>query len=338
MSFCLLMNSPKGQKMKNEILFLLICLFCLAAEAQEKTGIAIDPSADNVAALFTMTNEEGRIRNLDLMESVFKDGSLGFKSERNHNVSSPFIYKRLTELAAGLESGATLLLYFNSHGGGSGNGFMMTSQGGSFKFSKALEALGKSGRPIRRLIFLVDTCHAEGSIQDSLKQDGDLLKNIQTAKPTSFLPELPSSYSREALPFISFFTNAVQVEQISRGRKFFQTQYEVDYGEDSGVYEEILIISSSSVEDLSVRGAFASRFASTFKTVKEDPNVTVGEFLKKFALSHGKSGQQPHYKILPDNSMFGELLLGPAPPQMIPILDHTGRGGLSHNFIPLPSK
>ena len=324
--------------MTNKVAFVLICLFCLRAVAQEKTGIAIDPSANNVAALFTMTNEEGRIRNLDLMESVFKDGSLGFRSERHHNVSSPFIYKRLAELSGSLDSGATLLLYFNSHGGGSGNGFMMTSQGGSFKFSKALEALGKSGKPIRRLIFLVDTCHAEGSIQDSLKQDGDLLRNIQTAKPTSFLPELPSSYSKEALPFISFFTNAVYVEQISRGRKFFQTHYEVNYGEDSGVYEEILIISSSSVEDLSIRGAFASRFASTFKAARQDSNVTVGEFLKKFAMSHGKSGQQPHYKILPDNRMFSELLLGPAPSQKIPIMDHTGPGVFDTNFIPLPSK
>jgi hypothetical protein len=328
----------KKRKHMNRFLAIFLFLFCFAANAQEKTGIAIDPSANNVAVLFTMTSEDGRIRNLELMESVFKDKTLGFRCERHHNVSSPFIYNKLTDTAKALDSDATLLLYFNSHGGGSGNGFIMTAQGGSFKFSKALEALGKSGRPIKRLIFLVDTCHAEGSIQDSLKQDGDLLRNIQMAKPTSFLPELPSSYSKEAMPFISIFTRTVYVEQISRGRKFFQTTYEVDYGEDSGVYEEILIISSSSVEDLSIRGAFASRFASTFKSVRDDRSVTVGGFLKKFALSHGSSGQQPHYKVLPDNRMFGELLFGPSPAQRIPILDHGGRGKFDMNFIPLPSK
>lgn len=320
----------------NKSLTILLILICGIAKGQEKTGIAVDPSANNLAVLFTMTDEDGRIKNLELMESVFKDKSLGFKCERHHNVSSPFIYEKLTELASKLEPGATLLAYFNSHGGGSGDKFGMSAQGGSFKFSKALEALGSPGRPIRRLIFLVDTCHAGGSIQDSLKQDGDLLRSISAAKPTSFLPELPSSYSREVLPFISVFTNSVRVEKVDRGQKFFQTQYEVDYGQNSGVYEEILIISSCSVEDLSVRGTFASRFASSFKSVGEDKNMTVGEFLKKFALSHGQSGQQPYYKILPNENMFNELLFGPFPAQRIPILDQSGKKTIDYNFIPIP--
>jgi len=265
------------------------------------------------------------------MESIFKDGSLGFSSaQRHHNVSSAYIYSKMTELASALDEDATLLLYFNSHGGGSGDRFGMTAQGGSFKFSKGLEALKKSGKTIRRLIFLVDTCHAEGSIQDSLKQDGELLRGIQTAKPTSFLPELPSSYSRKELPFISVFMNA-----IPGTAKNFDAA--IDYGEDSGVYEQILIISSSSVEDLSVRGAFAVRLANTFKSVRGDKEITVGEFLKRFAESHGKSGQQPHYKILPNNSMFSEALFGPSFAQTIPIKDWTRSGEkFGASYIPLP--
>lgn len=318
--------------MMNKAVFTLACLVCLTASAQEKTGIAIDPSADNVAALFTMTNEEGRIRNLDLMESIFKDGSLGFSVKRHHNVSSAYIYSKMNELASSLDENATLLLYFNSHGGGSGDRFGMTAQGGSFKFSKGLDALKKSGKTIRRLIFLVDTCHAEGSIQDSLKQDGDLLKSIQTARPTSFLPELPSVYSRKELPFISIFLNGIPGTMQS-----FDAA--IDYGEDSGVYEQILIISSSSVEDLSVRGAFAVRLASTFRSVRGDKEITVGEFLKRFAESHGKTGQQPHYKILPDNSMFSEKLFGPAFPQTIPIKDWSATGEkFGVNYIPLPPR
>jgi hypothetical protein len=319
--------------MNKKLAILFFFFLSAAAAAQEKTGIAINPGVKNVAALFTMTDEGGRLRNLELMESIFADKSLGFESERHHNVSSPYIYSRMTQLASELEDGATLLLYFNSHGGGSGDRFAMTAQGGSFKFSKALDALKKSNKTISRLIFLVDTCHAEGSIQDSLKQDGELLKNIKTAKPTSFLPELPSAYSRNELPFLSVFLNTA--EQIVNGKKVFDAQ--IDYGEDSGVYDEILIISSSSVEDLSVRGAFASRLASTFKSIKNDRTVTVGEFLKKFAESHGPSGQQPHYKILPNNSMFGELLFGPWFVQTIPIINFGKREEFDINFIPVPN-
>lgn len=323
--------------MRFAFIFLTLFLTCSLTHGQERTGFAINPSANNIAALFTMTNEEGRVRNLDLMESIFKDGSLGFSVQRHHNVSSPYIYSKMTELASELDENATMLLYFNSHGGGSGDRFGMTAQGGSFKFSKGLEALKKSGKKIRRLIFLVDTCHAEGSIQDSLKQNGELLKNIKMSQPTSYLPELPSSFSESKLPFISVFIDPVI--KTENGMRFSEIRSKIDYGEDSGAYEEILIISSSSVEDLSVRGAFASRLATTFKSVRGDKEITVGEFLKKFAESHGKSGQQPHYKILPNNLMFSETLFGPTFAQTIPIKDWAnGSEKFGNNYVPLPVK
>lgn len=316
-------------------LFLLFCLMPAAA-AQENAGLSVDPSAENVAALFTMTDEGGRLRNLQLMEGVFKSGSLGFSSQSHHNVSSTFIYSRLEELARSLPEGGTLLVYLNSHGGGSGDRFAMTAKGGSFKFSKALDAMGRSGRRIRRLILLVDTCHAEGSIQDSTGGDGELLRNLKMAAPTSTLPELPSSFSSKEMPFIAPFVKFVPTEAKFRGQTVMRPV--LDYGEESGVYDEMLIISSSSVEDYSIRGVFAERLASTFRKVEGKSGVTVGEFLKLFADSHGKTGQQPHYKVIPDDSMFGELLFGPWPAQMLPIKDHTGSGSLLPEFIPVPRR
>lgn len=324
--------------MRISLVFILTFIQCATVAAQDKTGMAIDPSANNVAALFTMTNEGGRLRNLELMEGVFKDGSLGFSCQRHHNVSSGYIYSKLESLAAELEEDATLLLYFNSHGGGSGDRFAMTAQGGSFKFKKALEALGRPNKMIKRLIFLVDTCHAEGSIQDSVGQDGELLKQIKTAKPTDFLPELPDRYSSDLRPFTSVFLETAETDA-PNGRKIMKIMPDIDYGQDSGVYEQILIISSSSVEDLSIRGVFASRFASAFNSVKEDDSVTVGQFLKRFANSHGQSGQQPHYKLLPEDDMLSELLFGPWPAQTIPILDvATGNKKRNSSEIPIPKK
>jgi hypothetical protein len=302
------------------LLFFIFLLPAIPVFSQEKTGFAIDPNANNVAALFTMTDEDGRERNLDLMQSIFADGSLGFDYERHHNVSSKFIYNKLTELSSKLESDATLLLYFNSHGGGSGNRFAMVASDSSFKFSKAIEALGKSGRKIKRLIFLVDTCHAAGSIQESLKQDGELLKNLQSATPTNYLPEISNNVRTKELPFIGIFTTKNQ---------------KLDFGQDSGVYDEILIISSSSVEDLSMRGAFASRMAITFQKVKQNEQITVGEFLKLFAESHYNSGQQPYYKILPNKSMFSEFLFGTHMSRMIPIKNWGKKSNLE-NLIEIP--
>ena len=303
------------------LIFIFALLLANSCFAQEKTGFAVDIEANNVAALFTMTNESGRVRNLDLMESVFKDGSLGFDAQRHHNVSSPYIYEKLKEMAENLDSNATLLLYFNSHGGGSGNGFAMTAQGGSFKFSKALESLKKSNKKIRRLILLVDTCHAQGSIQDSINQNGDLLRDIQVAKPTKYLPELPEKFSSNELPFMSIFID----------------ENKVSYGQDSGVYEEILIISACSVEDLATRGIFADRLARTFEIVKKNKEITVKEFLKKFADSHYKSGQQPYFKALPDNSILEEFLFGPFAAQKIPIVNNQGDiQKFNLDYIPIP--
>lgn len=322
----------------NRLVAVICLLSCAAASAQEKTGIAIDPSAKNIAVLFTMTDEGGRLKNLELMESVFKDGSLGFSCERHHNVSSEYIYNHLTGLASKLDEGATLLLYFNSHGGGSWDKFGMTAKGGSLKFKKVLEALGKPNRPIKRLILLVDTCHAEGSIQDSVGQDGELLKQIKTAKPTEFLPPLPDKYDYRSRPFTSIFLETAETDG-PRGTKVLKISPNIDYGLDSGVYEQMLIISSSSVEDLSIRGVFAARFASAFQASKGNNSITVSQFLKKFAESHGQSGQQPHYKLLPDEEMFSELLFGPWPAQTIPVLDfRTGKKEKDVSLIPIPSK
>lgn len=309
-------------------------LFCLPLNAQETTGFAVDPGANNVAALFTMTDEGGRLKNLELMESVFKDGALGFKCERHHNVSSSYIYGKLTELASGLGKDSTLLLYFNSHGGGSGDRFGMTAQGGSFKFSKAIEALKKSNKKIRRLIFLVDTCHAEGSIQDSLKLDGELLREIKSASPTRYLPEISEEFSIKQFPFTSFF---VDYNRVNKEYVIKVSQGKINFFENDGVYEEILIISSCSVEDLSIRGVFAKRMADTFSIVKGNKSITVEQFLKIFADSHSGGGQQPHYKILPDKSMLKELLFGPWPAQKLPIRNYGKKQDFSIDYVLIPS-
>lgn len=314
--------------------FFILFISINYVNAQEIAGFAVDPGANNIAALFTMTNENGRIENLELMESVFKDKSLGFECERHHNVSSPYIYEKLTDLSSRLEKESTLLLYFNSHGGGSGDRFAMTAEGGSFKFSKALEAIKKSGKKVRRLILLVDTCHAAGSIQDSLKQDGELLKNIKYTEPTNYLPEISDNFLIKELPFTSFFVDYKRVGS------FYITsspKEKINFFDDEGIYEEILIISSCSVEDLATRGVFANRLAKTFSEIRSDKMVTVEGFLKKFAESHSKSGQQPYYKILPNKKMLRELLFGPYPAQKVPIKNHGKKQDFDIDYILIPS-
>lgn len=308
--------------MRKIICFLLVFLVTENVFSQENTGFAVDPTENNIAGLFTMTDEAGRTRNLDLMDSVFKDGTLGFKPEKHHNVSSSFIYNSLTDMASRISDNGTLLLYFNSHGGGSGSRFIMVASGGNFKFSKALQAISKS-KMVKRIIFLVDTCHAAGSIQESLKEEGELLRNIQIATPTKFLEELPEKYAPRFRPFLGIF-------DYHDGK--------IDFGQDSGAYEEILIICSSSVEDLTTRGVFAYRMFNTFNAAKNNSEITVGEFLKNFADSHGKSGQQPYYKVLPNKDMFNELLFGPFGAQKIPIKNHAKDGlkDFNQKYIILP--
>jgi len=306
------------------LIIFIVLIFSSPIFAQDKTGFAIDINANNIAGLFTMTDENGRLRNLDLMEGVFKDGSLGFKAERYHNVPSNFIYSKMADMASKLDGNGTLLLYLNSHGGGSGNRFIMSSSDGNFRFSKAIAAIAKV-KTVRRLVFLVDTCHAAGSIQESLKEDGQLLRDIQIATPTEYLPEMPDRFSFKIKPFAGIFS---------------LKNDEIDFCEDSGAYEEILIISSSSVEDLSTRGVFASRLSSTFNAVKEDKEITLAQFLKKFADSHGKSGQQPYYKVLPNRSMLSEFLFGPLAVQQIPVKNYSSDGlkDFPPNYILYPAK
>ena len=306
--------------MKTLIYFLAIFLLIsssLFAEVQE-TGLSFDQNEISVAGLFTMTNEGGRLKNLELVDGIFSDGKLGFKAEKYHNVGSVEIYKKISELTGKLSSNGTLLLYLNSHGGGSNQNFAMTAVGGSFKFSKALKAIA-SVKKVKRLVVLIDTCHAAGGIQEGFDANGELLRNIQGVKPT-FLPELPKQYKGVTRPFIGIFD--------------ILKDNNIDYGEDSGAYEEALIISSSSVEDLSIRGVFASRLKIAFDKVKNNRDTTVGQFLKIFADSHSQSGQQPYYKVVPNKNMLSELLFRNHLAEEIPIFDYktkekiSGRGNI----------
>lgn len=306
------------------LLFLLLICGCINQEKQYKIGgLPFDKEANNVAALFTMTDEGGRLENLRMMESVFSDGSLGFKSQTHHNKPSKFIYEKMTDLAKDVGKDGTLLIYLNSHGGGSGSRFGMTSSDGSFKFSKALNAIAE-GNKVKRLIVLIDTCHASGGIQEGFEGKEKAVPNMKTG-----LPELPDSYQED-------------VEKVANSSLFgfrkIKTGIQVDYGADSGAYKEALIVASSSAEDLSIRGAFASRLKKAFEQAKETKDVSVKEFLREFAKLHSNTTQKPHYKVLPNENILEEPLFYNLPIRDIPIIDNQDPNKkFEKDYIPTPT-
>jgi hypothetical protein len=261
-----------------------IVFLSLGQNAPETTGLPYDRNAKNIATLFTMTNEDGRLENIQIMESIFKDGSLGFKSESHHNKSSKYIYERLESAAKEVGTYGTLLFYVNSHGGGSWKDFSMTAAGGDFKFSKALQAIAK-GNKVKRLIIFIDTCHAEGGIQEGFQEGGKQILNIRTG-----LQELPSIY------------------KVSDPDKFFDTEITINYGQDSGSYSEALILASTNVNTLSTRTIFPTKMKATLQKIKNEKTITVAQFLKKFAEAHNDVYQKPLYKVLPDDKILSEPL------------------------------
>lgn len=309
-------------------LFFLFVIFAGCSYEETETfkvnnGLPFHMSEKNIAALFTMTDESGRKENLKMMESIFQDGSLGFQCESHHNKSSKYIYETISSLAQEVGSNGTLLIYLNSHGGGSGSRFAMTSSDGSFKFSRALDAIAKSNK-VKRLIVLIDTCHASGGIQEAFQGKEKLVENIKTQ-----LPELPAFYEETTLK-----TN--QNSYFFSSKKIGIAKVKMDYGVSSGAYHECLILASSSAEDLSTRGAFASRLKSAFENVK-GKEVTIAEFLKLFAKLHNNTTQKPHYKVLPTDFILSEPLFGNAYVRDIPIIDRQKPDvDIPIDFIPTP--
>lgn len=309
------------------IIFFILLFFCGCSKNQEKittTGLPFDIKDKNIAALFTMTNESGRIENLKMMESIFEDKSLGFEYETHHNKNSKYIYEQLTKLAKEVGESGTLLIYLNSHGGGSGSNFGMQASDEYFKFSKALDSIAKENK-VKRLIVLIDTCHASGGIQEGFQGNEKPVIDIKTG-----LIEMPDFY--------------VEIINSVRSKKFFgfvpfETKVKIDYGLSSGAYEEALIIASSSASDLSTRGAFASRLKDAFKQIK-DKDLTVGEFLKKFAELHKNTTQKPYYKALPSASILDEPLFYNPPIREIIIFDQQNKNKNNRykkDYVPLPT-
>jgi len=286
------------------ILFVLIIMGDKQYAPEYGSGLPfnIDDKENNRALLFTMTDEQGRTRNIELMKSVFEDGKLGFICESYHNKPSKEIYSKIKEVVEKIDSNGTLLLYLNSHGGGSGSNFGMSASGGSLKFSKVIGAIA-SVKKLKRIIVLVDTCHAEGAINEGFQGGGKLIKNINTT-----MMELPEYYGSTKIPFfMKFFEDGEN--------KFY-------YGKDSGAYEEMMIITSSSAADLSMRGTFALNFKKAFEKVKPQENAKVLDFLKAFASFHSRGGQQPYYKCVPD-TILNELLFKDLLARNIPIVNKS---------------
>lgn len=306
-------------------LLVLIGITCFVSKQEEKKLskkeekiIATLPydiynKENNYAFLFTMTNEEGRKESIDMMQSVFKDGNLGFQVEAFHNKSSKEIYEKITNICKKIDNDGTLLLYFNSHGGGEGKYFSMTAAGGDLKFSKVLESI-KKGKKVKRLIVLVDTCHAEGAINEGFEGGAKLLKNIKTG-----LAEFPTKCSEKETPFFDFF----------------EKDGEMKYGEDDKAYDELLVICSVNATNLSTRTEFPIRFKKAYAYALANKKISNAQFLKKFADLFSDLRQQPMYKIIPE-SMLDEPLFESLPAKEIPVVDQYGEV-FNKDYILLPN-
>lgn len=271
----------------------------------EFSGFPYDIEIKNHALLFTMTDEGGRTKNLQLMEDSFKDGKLGFDCYKFHNVSAKQIYEKVKEHSFFVGENGTLLVYLNSHGGGSGKNFGMVAKDGSFKFSKLVKAIAESGK-IKRLIVLIDTCHASGGIEEGFDKKGEPLRVFNTEVR---MPEISEN---------TYFRNLFEIKDDK-----------INYCLDYNAFDEAIILASSSPEKLTVRGVFASSWYKTKNSV--DQNATVVDFLKTFSKNDVSLGQQPYFKCLPNNSIFNEPLFKNPIAREIPV-----NGEKIKNLILLP--
>lgn len=283
--------------------FLYLGFLFLPTRYGSETALPYDLDNNNVALLFTLTNESGRIENINYMKGVFEDKSLGFNCEDYHNKPAKFVYEKISEVSTNLDEDATLLLYLNGHGGGSNENFAMSANDQRLRFSEILKSIKK---PVKRLIVFVDTCHAEGSINEGFQGGAIMLKPKLTELKDS--PNLPP---------------------------MFKENNKIYFGEDTRVYEELLIITSSSAKELTVRGIFAKNMKKTFDQIKDNKNASVYDFLNLFADLDIKAGQQPYYKIIPERILREPLFKG-IPAREIPIKDQENKK-FKKSYILLPN-
>ena len=270
-----------------------------------ETALPYDIENNNASLLFTLTNENGRIENLNLMKSVFQDKSLGFFCEAYHNKSAKFVYDKISEITLNLDDDSSLLLYLNGHGGGYNKNFAMDANDQKLRFSKILKAIKK---PVKRLIVLVDTCHAEGAINEGFQGGAKILKSQ---------PKLTELINDFNLPMM------------------FKENNKLYFGEETKAYEELLVIASSSSEKLTMRGVFARSMKKTFEQTKDNKKASVYDFLNIFAQHSIQSGQIPYYKVIPER-ILNEPLFQNILAREIPIKDKENQK-FKKSYIILPN-
>lgn len=144
-------------------IFQILALLALTACGAKSNGLSYDPWKDNRAVLFGSPNGLSGVKtDIRELQKMFSDEAYGFGELSiltNENASAVDI---IASSASAAEGASTLIWYFSGHG--SPGSLLAVDR--EFTFSEVADKIiEKRGRPLDRLIVMIDSCFS-GSFVD----------------------------------------------------------------------------------------------------------------------------------------------------------------------------
>lgn len=289
----------------------LLAGLCGCRSAKRETdpeSLAASANARNIALIATGTSEQadpGRELNISLMASAFSDARLAFSPVVLRAATKRQLLDALEEQARAVGNDGTLLFYWNTHG--SPRATYATSDGLGVSFQEILERLhrARSEKAMKRIVFLLDTCHA-GSAQPfvgALRLDPGDTSGFSSATLGVKAPEIdPLS---EADPGALSLVRELDSELISETTALPDPGSGGSEPERARFYEEALILSSSVATQETVRGRFAQAIGASLASLR--PDATVKDLVNEVAARTSVS-QTMTYKTFPSTDLLDEAL------------------------------
>ncbi len=275
---------------------------CKAPENPENNlkGISSNSSAKNFGLIFGASNGlPGIDKDVRIMKDILQgsENEYGFEVVTDMDSSPREILDITKKHSAKLESDSTMFWYFSGHGG---NGSLRAS-GGSLKMADVEKAMREVTKTtFKRLVIVIDTCNNGGLVNDDRIGFGRTDMNSGASLTGLTEEERHNAIAKEMAE--------TTVQMFDQGEN-----YSAEGNTKGRLFEELLIIVSSTASESSLAGGNGSAFtvsvSNAFKELRKQKDSTLGDFAE---LSKSKTikrgGHRPQYKAYPSNLILGETL------------------------------
>lgn len=281
---------------------------CGVQTAAEQKGFSATAGAKNIAVIMTGSHEQHIPKNAGMIREVMSEQAYNFQIMEQQRVTAAQAIQLTANAAAQVDDNGTLLWYFSSHG--ATNGTLQTF-GGMLSFDKVAAAIktARNGRPLKRLVVIVQACYSGQIVNGSLavgRTDYPLGATGLGLMAKDTTAGLEQDLRDDAN--LAAYTN--QLLGINNGTRSESAPLVATNPATGKLAEQLLVMSAAARNEPSMYSGDGSHFTkalyTTFKQMRSTPQITMQQFLAR--VQQNVSSSRPQFRAVPEALVLSEPL------------------------------